>query len=187
MNLKKIGKVFTSKFVGTGPSSYKKRIYRAALSPRLRYTVLACYTEWRRADRHFSERTFALRWWVGGRVCTPRKRWCHAISKPLQWQRIPVVCSVLMSDDNNFHVSGILWPVRSPDLTFPNFFLLGHLKECVYRSHPHTVQEVKRAVRDAIATINRELVPRIIWQFFESFKKICCKWRRPPSSCCLSK
>ena len=29
--LKKIGKVFTSKFVGTGPSSYKKRIYRAAV------------------------------------------------------------------------------------------------------------------------------------------------------------
>ena len=25
--LKKIGKVFASKFVGTGPSSYKKRIY----------------------------------------------------------------------------------------------------------------------------------------------------------------
>jgi len=29
MNLKKIGKVFTSKFAGTGPSSYEKRIYRA--------------------------------------------------------------------------------------------------------------------------------------------------------------
>jgi len=28
----KIGKVFTSKFVGTGPSSYEKRIYRAAVS-----------------------------------------------------------------------------------------------------------------------------------------------------------
>ena len=40
MNLKKIGKVFTSKFVGTGPSSYKKRIYRAAISQRLRKTVL---------------------------------------------------------------------------------------------------------------------------------------------------
>jgi len=25
MNFKKIGKVFTSKFVGTGPSSYKKK------------------------------------------------------------------------------------------------------------------------------------------------------------------
>ena len=38
--LKKIGKVFTSKFVGTGPSSYKKRIYGAAVSQRLRNTGL---------------------------------------------------------------------------------------------------------------------------------------------------
>jgi predicted methyltransferase len=34
--LKKIGKLFTSKYVGTGPSSYKKRIYRAVVSQRLR-------------------------------------------------------------------------------------------------------------------------------------------------------
>jgi hypothetical protein len=33
--LKKIGKLFTSKFVGTGPSSYKKIIYRAAVSQTL--------------------------------------------------------------------------------------------------------------------------------------------------------
>jgi len=38
MNLKKNGKVFTSKFVGTGPSSFEKRFYRAALSQRLRNT-----------------------------------------------------------------------------------------------------------------------------------------------------
>ena len=38
--LKKNGKVFTSKFVGTGPSSYEKRIYRAAVSQRLINTVL---------------------------------------------------------------------------------------------------------------------------------------------------
>ena len=38
MNLKKIGKVVTSKFVGTGPSSYKKSIYRAEVSQRLRHT-----------------------------------------------------------------------------------------------------------------------------------------------------
>ena len=31
MNLKKIGKIFTSKFVGTGPSSCKKRVYGAAV------------------------------------------------------------------------------------------------------------------------------------------------------------
>ena len=40
MNLKKIGKVFTSTFVGTGPSSYKKRIYQAVVSQRLRNTDL---------------------------------------------------------------------------------------------------------------------------------------------------
>ena len=38
--LKKIGKIFTSKFVGTGHSSYKKRIYWAAVSQRLRNTAL---------------------------------------------------------------------------------------------------------------------------------------------------
>jgi len=35
---KKSGKLFTSKSVGTGPSSYKNRIYRAAVSQRLRNT-----------------------------------------------------------------------------------------------------------------------------------------------------
>ena len=38
--LKKNGKVFASKFVGTGPSSYEKIIYRAAVSQRLRNTDL---------------------------------------------------------------------------------------------------------------------------------------------------
>ena len=38
--LKKVGKVLTSKFVGTGPSSCKKRIYRAAVSQRLRNTAV---------------------------------------------------------------------------------------------------------------------------------------------------
>jgi len=41
--LKKNGKVFTSKFAGTGPSSYEKRIYRAAVSQRLRNTDLCAY------------------------------------------------------------------------------------------------------------------------------------------------
>jgi hypothetical protein len=38
--LKKIGKVFRSKFVGTGSSSHGKRIYRAAVLQRLRNTAL---------------------------------------------------------------------------------------------------------------------------------------------------
>jgi len=42
MDLKN-GKVFTSKFVGTGPLSYEKRIYRAAVSQKFRNTVLGRY------------------------------------------------------------------------------------------------------------------------------------------------
>ena len=38
--LKKNEKVFMSKFVGTGPSSYEKRIYRALVSQRLRNTAI---------------------------------------------------------------------------------------------------------------------------------------------------
>ena len=40
MNLEKNGKVLTSESVGTRPSSYDKRIYRAAVSQRLRNTAL---------------------------------------------------------------------------------------------------------------------------------------------------
>ena len=39
--LKKSGKVLTSKSIGTGPSSYEKRIYRAMVSQRSRNTDLA--------------------------------------------------------------------------------------------------------------------------------------------------
>ena len=38
--LEKNGKVFTSKYGGTGPTSYEKSIYLAAVSQRLRSTDL---------------------------------------------------------------------------------------------------------------------------------------------------
>ena len=44
MNLKKNGKAFTSKFVGTGPPGFlKKIIYQAAVSKRLRNTGVEYY------------------------------------------------------------------------------------------------------------------------------------------------
>jgi len=52
--LKENGKVFTSTFVGTGPSSYKKRIYRAAVSQMLRNTALE---DMEKRKQFFLERT----------------------------------------------------------------------------------------------------------------------------------
>jgi len=49
MNLKKIGNLLTSKSVGTGPSSYGKRIYWAAVWQRLRNTALKDQTNQKRA------------------------------------------------------------------------------------------------------------------------------------------
>jgi len=58
MNLKKIGRVFTSKFVGTGPSTYKKRIYRAAVLQRLRNTAIEYFESTPIHPRHTPSRIF---------------------------------------------------------------------------------------------------------------------------------
>jgi len=57
--LKKTGKVFTSKFVGTGLSSYEKRIYRAAGSQGLRNTGIENLGSWLSVSKfwHFPLRT----------------------------------------------------------------------------------------------------------------------------------
>jgi len=52
--LKKSGKVFTSKSFGTGPSSYEKRISRAAVSQSLRNTVLDQAAEAQRGSRRIA-------------------------------------------------------------------------------------------------------------------------------------
>ena len=67
MNLKKIGKLFTSKFVGTGPSSYEKRIYRAAVSQRLRNTGIEYNSvfvgfRWLECERQGAKHLSARRW-----------------------------------------------------------------------------------------------------------------------------
>jgi len=66
--LKKTGKVFTSKFVGAGPSSYKKRIYRAAVSQRLRNTALS---ELGYAMRDNIQMDTAEAWCVAGKEESP--------------------------------------------------------------------------------------------------------------------
>jgi len=72
MNLKKkVGKLFTSTFVGTGPSSYEKRIYRAAVSQKLRNTDLY----------HVPEETFmAMCLWFLRSFSKRTRAFCHCMS-----------------------------------------------------------------------------------------------------------
>lgn len=47
----------------------------------------------------------------------------------------------------------IEWPARSPDLSPPDFFLWGYLKDIVYRSRPTTIAQL----RERIATVCAEI------------------------------
>ena len=38
------------------------------------------------------------------------------------------------------------WPPRSPDLTPPDFFLWGYLKDKVYAQRPQTIDELKEII-----------------------------------------
>jgi len=43
-----------------------------------------------------------------------------------------------------------LWPARSPDLNPCDFYLWGNLKDKVYRTKPHTEEELKENIRREI-------------------------------------
>jgi hypothetical protein len=51
---------------------------------------------------------------------------------------VQYVARMSMSGKWHFHMSGIIWPVHSLDLSVMDFLLWGCLKECIYRNHPHT-------------------------------------------------
>jgi len=59
----------------------------------------------------------------------------------------------------------IAWPARSPDLTVPNFFLWGFLKDRVFQRHITTIQELKQAIVDKISAIVEDLRRRVYGNF----------------------
>ena len=48
----------------------------------------------------------------------------------------------------------ITWPARSPDLTAPDFFLRGFLKDRVFWRRIMTIQELKQTIVDEVAAID---------------------------------
>ena len=54
------------------------------------------------------------------------------------------------------------WPPRSPDLTPPDFFLWGYLKDRVFKNNPKDIPELKKAVASAIKTISPEVCSNVI-------------------------
>ena len=59
------------------------------------------------------------------------------------------------------------WSPHSPDLNPFDFFLWGHLKDCIYRNKPTTLQQLKENVLQYSREIDQHLCERVI----QSFKK----------------
>jgi hypothetical protein len=59
----------------------------------------------------------------------------------------------------------IAWPARSPDLTVPDFFLWGFLKDRVFRKRIMIIPELKPAIVDEVAAIDEDLRRRVYGNF----------------------
>jgi len=59
----------------------------------------------------------------------------------------------------------IAWPARSPDLTVPDFFLWGFLKDRVFRRRIKTIQELKQTIVDEFVAIDGDLLRRVYGNF----------------------
>jgi len=54
------------------------------------------------------------------------------------------------------------WPPRSPDLTAPDSFLWGYLKERVYVNKPRTILQLKTNIRNEIMAITPEILRKVM-------------------------
>ena len=64
------------------------------------------------------------------------------------------------------------WSPHSPDLNPCDFFLWGHLKDCIYRNKPTTLQQLKENVLQYSRDIDQHLCERVI-QSFKKRMKVC--------------
>ena len=62
------------------------------------------------------------------------------------------------------HFGDVNWPLHSPDLTSPDFFLWGYLKERVFINKPRTLEVLKENIRQEI----REIQPPILEAVMEN-------------------
>lgn len=124
---------------------------------------------------------------LGGRVWVPT-RWFSAFSKPLQWQLISGLCSVLMRDERHCHMSGIPRPASSLDLAFPVFFLWDLARICNKESPTHDTG-VEVCYSGWNCDNKSQLLCRVLDNFVNRLRLhgICFKRRTPHSKPYLSK
>jgi hypothetical protein len=59
-------------------------------------------------------------------------------------------------------ISKNLWQPRSPDLTPPDYFLWGYLKQVVYSNRLQTIEDLKQNIEVAISNISQETLKKVV-------------------------
>jgi hypothetical protein len=72
---------------------------------------------------------------------------CRSLNR---WLLVALINAQVLAAQQYGIISQNLWPPRSPDLTYHDFFLWGYLKERVYRGNPRTVEALKDNIRPNI-------------------------------------
>jgi len=60
-----------------------------------------------------------------------------------------------------FLIENYFRPLRSPDLTKPDFFLWGHMKNNVYSSKPRNLEELRFNITNEIKKISVETLHKV--------------------------
>ena len=61
--------------------------------------------------------------------------------------------TAMFQDRKIFRHSDFEWPPRSPDLTAPDFWLWGYIKDKLNVNKPRTIQELKANIRQEILSL----------------------------------
>lgn len=64
------------------------------------------------------------------------------------------------------------WPPRSPDLTPPDFFLWGYVKDHVFKSPPTTAENMKERIRGAFHNVSPQMLVNV-GKNFEKRVRLC--------------
>lgn len=64
------------------------------------------------------------------------------------------------------------WPPYSPDLSPPDFYLWGYLKDRVYRNVPRTLEDLKTNIQSEIEAIDRDTLKSVLQNFALRLKNV---------------
>lgn len=80
----------------------------------------------------------------------------------------PAHRSLVVQDwlNNNFdnwigHGGTLHWPARSPDLNPLDFFLWGYVRDNIYRTRSHTIDELKTKIQEKLESIPQVMLSNV--------------------------